>query len=202
MWWEVWASQVALVVKNLPANAGEIRFPGRGHDNPLEYSCLENPMDCRLQSITSYSQTQLKRLGTQATKSLVVKSPRGELMYLCYKEGPQSFLFPFCNPQFVVSPDGGAISCLQLKVSCSYVTVAKQKRRKGGKQTFSKKCIPRSLCNTYLLISLLKIGQHACPSDISLTKGLRSPWWMYLPTQRQGTFGKEGGWVLGIKIFI
>ena len=89
MWWEVWASQVALVVKNLPANAGEIRFPGRGHDNPLEYSCLENPMDCRLQSITSYSQTQLKRLGTQATKSLVVKSPRGELVYLWYKEGPQ-----------------------------------------------------------------------------------------------------------------
>ncbi|CAI9175824.1 unnamed protein product [Rangifer tarandus platyrhynchus] len=30
--------------------------------------------------------------------------------------------------EFVVSPDGGAISCLQLKVSCSYVTVAKQKR--------------------------------------------------------------------------
>ena len=41
----------------------------------------------------------------------------------------KSFLFAFCNPQFVVSPDGGAISCLQLKVSCSYMTVAKQKRR-------------------------------------------------------------------------
>ena len=49
------ASQVVLVVKNLPANAGEIRdvgsilglgrFPGRRHGNPLQYSCLENPMD-------------------------------------------------------------------------------------------------------------------------------------------------------------
>ena len=49
------ASQVALVVKNPPANAGDIRdsgsipgsgrFPGEGHDNPLQYSCLENPMD-------------------------------------------------------------------------------------------------------------------------------------------------------------
>ena len=49
------ASQVALVVKNLPANAGDIRdkgsipesgrFPGGGHGNPLQYSYLENPMD-------------------------------------------------------------------------------------------------------------------------------------------------------------
>ena len=46
-----WASQVAL---NPPANAGDLRdvclipWSGRspvgGHDNPLQYSCLENPM--------------------------------------------------------------------------------------------------------------------------------------------------------------
>ena len=50
-------SQVALVVKNPPANAGDIRdtdsipgsgrSPGGGHSNPLQYSCLENPMDRR-----------------------------------------------------------------------------------------------------------------------------------------------------------
>ena len=50
-----WASQVALVVKNLPANAGAAgdmdlipgsgRSSGGGHDNPLQYSCLENQMD-------------------------------------------------------------------------------------------------------------------------------------------------------------
>ena len=50
-----WASQVALVVKNLPANAGDLRdaslipssgrSPGGGDDNPLQYSCLENLMD-------------------------------------------------------------------------------------------------------------------------------------------------------------
>ena len=49
------ASQVALVVKNPPANAGGIRdassipgsgrSPGGGHDNPLQYSYLENPME-------------------------------------------------------------------------------------------------------------------------------------------------------------
>ena len=49
------ASQVALAVKNPPANAGDARdaglipgwgrSPGGGHGNPLQYSCLENPMD-------------------------------------------------------------------------------------------------------------------------------------------------------------
>ena len=49
------ASQMVLVVKNLPANAGDIRdmgsnpgsgrSPGGGHGNPLQYFCLENPMD-------------------------------------------------------------------------------------------------------------------------------------------------------------
>ena len=40
------------MVKNLPANAGDIssitgsgRSPGGGNGNPLQYSCLKNPMD-------------------------------------------------------------------------------------------------------------------------------------------------------------
>ena len=43
------------MVKNSPANAGDAtdvglipglgRFPGGGRGNPLQYSCLENPMD-------------------------------------------------------------------------------------------------------------------------------------------------------------
>ena len=50
-----WASQVALVVKNLPAYAGDIRdvvllpgsgrSPGGGHGNPPQYSCLQNSMN-------------------------------------------------------------------------------------------------------------------------------------------------------------
>ena len=48
------ASQLALVVKSPPANAGDVRgkdlipgsgFPGEGNGTPLQYSCLENPMD-------------------------------------------------------------------------------------------------------------------------------------------------------------
>ena len=49
------ASQMALVVKNPPANEGDIRHKGSipglerlpegRHGNPFQYSCLENPMD-------------------------------------------------------------------------------------------------------------------------------------------------------------
>ena len=49
----IWASQGALEVKNLLANAGDIRdlgsipglgrSPGGGHGNPLQCSCLGNP---------------------------------------------------------------------------------------------------------------------------------------------------------------
>ena len=51
------ASQVVLVVKNLPENAGDRRdsgsipgwgrSPGEGNGNPVQYSCLENPTDGR-----------------------------------------------------------------------------------------------------------------------------------------------------------
>ena len=53
---------MALVVKNPPANAGDLRdmglIPGSGrssgggHGNPLQYSCLENPMDRETWSTT------------------------------------------------------------------------------------------------------------------------------------------------------
>ena len=46
---------MVLVVRNLPASAGDVRdnssipgsgrSPGGGHGSPLQYSCLENPMD-------------------------------------------------------------------------------------------------------------------------------------------------------------
>ena len=75
------ASQVALMVKNLPTNAGDKRdvglipgsgrSPGGGHDNPLKCSHLENPMDRRAWQDTVHrvtkSWTQLNDLShTQA----------------------------------------------------------------------------------------------------------------------------------------
>ena len=71
------ASQVALVVKNPPANAGDIdsgSIPGSGRSpgggKPLQYSCLEKPMDRgawrgSVHRVTK-SQTRLKQLSTYA----------------------------------------------------------------------------------------------------------------------------------------
>ena len=70
------ASQVALVVKNMPDKAGDRRDEGStpelgrslggGNSNPLQDSCLENPMDRGVWGTTvhnvSKSQTWLKRL--------------------------------------------------------------------------------------------------------------------------------------------
>ena len=57
-----WASQVALVVKNLPASAEHIRdmgltpgrggSPGGGHGSPLQCSGLENPLGGRVWQAT------------------------------------------------------------------------------------------------------------------------------------------------------
>ena len=67
-----WASQVVLVVKNPPTKARDGRdtsliprlgrSPGGGHGNPLQYSCLENPMDrgaCGLPSVGVQSRTHM-----------------------------------------------------------------------------------------------------------------------------------------------
>ena len=69
-----WPSQVVLTIKNPSAKAGDVRdagsisgsgkSPGGGHGNPLQYSCLENPMDreawwATVQRVVK-SQTQLK----------------------------------------------------------------------------------------------------------------------------------------------
>ena len=62
------ASQVALIVKDPPANTREVRdtgsilgsgrFPGEGHGNPLQYSCLENPLDRGACQATVHSVTK------------------------------------------------------------------------------------------------------------------------------------------------
>ena len=74
------ASQGTLVVKNPMANAGDIRdtglIPGSGreHGNPIQYSCLENPMDQRArqatQHIGSQSRTRLSDLACMRAHDL------------------------------------------------------------------------------------------------------------------------------------
>ena len=81
-------SQVALVVKNLPANAGDVkgtgsipgseRFPGGGNGSPPQYSCVENPMDrgawwATIHRVTK-SRTRLKQLSMYMSQSRWLKS--------------------------------------------------------------------------------------------------------------------------------
>ena len=61
------------VVKNPPANTGDTvsipglgRSPGGGYGNPLQYSCLENPMDRVAWRAAVHSRARLKQLNTHA----------------------------------------------------------------------------------------------------------------------------------------
>ena len=72
--------QVVLVVKDLPGNLGDVRdvgsipgwgrSPGGGRGSPLQYFCLENPLDrgARRAAVhrVTQSRTRLKRLSTHA----------------------------------------------------------------------------------------------------------------------------------------
>ena len=74
------------MVKNSPASEGDIRnmnlipgseiFPGESHGNPLQYSCLENPIERGAWWATVHrfakSQTQLKQLRMQRKSTLII----------------------------------------------------------------------------------------------------------------------------------
>ena len=76
---------MVLVVKNLPASAGDIRdagwipesgrSPGGGHGNPLQYSCLGNPHGQR-RSLVGYTLWGRKELDTtEATEHACTVAP-------------------------------------------------------------------------------------------------------------------------------
>ena len=95
-------SQVALVTKNSPANAGDVRdsgsipgsgrTPGGGHGNPLQYSYLDKAMKTGAWSTKVHrvakSQTQLKKLSTHTHHILFIYSISGHVGYF-------HFLVPF-----------------------------------------------------------------------------------------------------------
>ena len=78
------ASQVSLVVKNLSASAGNIRHmdlipgsricPGGGHDDPLQYSCWENPMGRGAWRATVHNIAESHTTGCQTNKQKPVET--------------------------------------------------------------------------------------------------------------------------------
>ena len=92
-------AQVVLVVKNPPTNAGDVketssipgseRSPGGGHGNPLQYSCLKNPIDrgawqAMVHAVTK-SWTQLKQLSMQVHAHTHSVLFRGACMEILWK---------------------------------------------------------------------------------------------------------------------
>ena len=86
---QLWASQVALAVKNMAANAGDIkdsgsipgsgRSPGGGLGHPLQYFCWENPMD-----------RQVEPGGLQSTGSQRVGHDRGDSACMHAPQAPDA----------------------------------------------------------------------------------------------------------------
>ena len=119
----MWASQVVLVVKNLPASAGDIkdlgsipvwgRSPGGGRGNPLQYSCLKDPMDggawqSMVHRVTK-SQRGLKSLSshTYIWCVIIIESESISLSVPCDSVVSRSWL-TLCNPMDY-SPSGSSV---------------------------------------------------------------------------------------------
>ena len=102
--------QVVLVIKNSPADVGDIRdmglisglgrSPGEGNGNPLQYSCLENPMDrgawrATVHSVTQ-SQTRLKWFSTHTCIFNEVQRYSGKILLTLVSSPPWSASQPKC----------------------------------------------------------------------------------------------------------
>ena len=114
--------RVALEVKKLPTSAGDIRdagsicgsgrSPGKGHDNPLQYSCLENPM---------------KREAWWATDHGITKSQTG----LKQQHAPTRCVFTLENRQNVLcsllKDAESEFSCIVLNICILYANGLQRK---------------------------------------------------------------------------
>ena len=108
-WLIIRGFQVAVVVKNLLANAGDVRdtgsipgsgrSPGEGHGNPLQYSYLENSMDRKawqatehgmakswtwLEWLSKHAQTW-KRLGSWEKSSCFIRLEESRVWFMILK---------------------------------------------------------------------------------------------------------------------
>ena len=114
-WWLVfWAPQVVLVVKNLPANAGDTgdvgsipgseRCPGVSNVNPIHYSCLENSKDRSAWQATVHgvakSQTWLSVCACAHTHSIPSRRCRtlvsGDLQNITKNNENQLYILRVC----------------------------------------------------------------------------------------------------------
>ena len=99
-------------MRDMSSIPGLGRSLGGGHGNPLQYSCLENPMDRGAWWATVHrvakSQTQLKRLNTQAYSNadldnLVWYVPLSlQLLFLVFNESAVGDISTGLNDTFIL----------------------------------------------------------------------------------------------------
>ena len=148
------------MVKNLPANAGDIkeadsipraiRSPGGGHDNLLQYSCLENPMDRGAWQATVYrvakSQTSLKQL------SMHTRYYKPSSYLLTTKKKKKSSLVVFFQPMIRL-PSCSYILSQSLHPGPSYYMTQLVTVPTGSQYTTSS-CFLKAVTNPQLFINL------------------------------------------------
>ena len=130
------------MVKNPPANAGDLRdvglipesgrLPGGGHSNPLQYSCLENPMDRGAWRARVHGVQRVRHDWSDL-------ACRGELRAEEGKHGSVLYTI-FIFPSPLMAPFV-FLSCLRRELSsflsCSIVTKSKSKSSEEKPQRFT-----------------------------------------------------------------
>ena len=128
-----WASQVAVVIKNLPASIkdtslipGSERSPGGGNGSPLKYSCLESPMDRGVWWAAEHgvakSQTRLKWLHTHTCplpKSYAVSSAREAWWSTGVYGREETLLPPFPTVCWYLDKSAVSLPCPSRPESCA-----------------------------------------------------------------------------------
>ena len=155
-------NQVALVVKSLPANAREAssipglrRSPAVGNSNPLQYSCLENPMDRGTWWATVHGATRVRHDWTteQACMhtSFFCASIRILSLGLLLKDVPSTIVLSLPAPSLL--PLYWIIS-INIKTGCNISCLKK-------KPSFPWACF-RELLSGQLFLFPISISGHKC----------------------------------------
>ena len=124
------------MVKNLPVSAGEVRDAGsiprqgrspRGrHSNPLQYSCLENPLDRRAWQATVYGVTRVGHdLATKSPTSFKLKiiNFASHSSNFCFKLHPWTWEITIFQAESLVSPvHGTGFSSLPALAASTYLS--------------------------------------------------------------------------------
>ena len=155
---------------------GLVRSLGGGHSNPLQYSCLGNPMDRGAWQATAYkvakSWTQLKRLSTHAggLLSRQLQQPLCQIASLCSSTSSIYFSILLCSHKGCTNLLAGFQLCL---VNRDYW---QEVRKRESKAKVFMLPSPALSCSTNQKSQLLSTGCFLCVLITSHSSEGPTPW--------------------------